>query len=154
MGRSQRRTRTTLLVTALTLAATGAGASVAAPAIADAASQFTIMPLQPNSTSAITVTFKVPKKLPKGQHWILAISDPLSPPQSCASYDQKDFSTRGTKGQILKATFRPEQDILDTNPTAWCTGSPAASRWAVAAISAVRRDKEARVVAHRLFTIM
>lgn len=46
-----------------------------APAIADAASRFTIKPPQPSSTSAITVTFKVPKELPKGQQWILSITD-------------------------------------------------------------------------------
>lgn len=125
------------------------------PAVADAASpsRFTIKPPQPSSTSAITVTFKVPKELPKGQRWMLGITDGLSSPQSCATIDLWSFSTRGRKGQILKAMFRPEQDILDTNPTAWCTGQ-GASTWGVIAFSATRQGKPVQAVAHRFFTIM
>lgn len=123
------------------------------PAIADAASRFTIKPPQPTSTSAIVVTFKVPKELPTGQQWVLGITDGLSSPQSCATIDLKFFRTRGRKGQILKATFRPEQDILDTNPTAWCTGQ-GASTWGVIALSATRQGKPVRPVARRYFTIM
>lgn len=125
-----------------------------APAVADAASRFTIKPPQPSSTSAIAVTFKVPKELPKGQQWTLGITDGLSSPQSCATIDLKFFGTRGRKGQILKATFRPEQDILDTNPTAWCTGSQGGSTWAVIAASTTRQGKPVRAFAHRYFTIM
>lgn len=123
------------------------------PAVAAAAPRFTVNPSQPTAASTITVTFKVPKKLPKRRHWILLITDALSPPQPCATFDAKDFGTRGRKGQILKATFQPGQDILDTNPTAWCTGTTDTSSWGVFAASATKREKGFHIVAHTLFTI-
>lgn len=128
-------------------------AAAVSPAVADAAPRFSVNPSQPTAASTITVTFKVPKKLPKRRHWILLITDALSPPQPCATFDARDFSTRGRKGQILKATFQPGQDVLDTNPTAWCTGSADTSSWGVFAASATNREKRFHVVAHSLFTI-
>jgi hypothetical protein len=64
------------------------------PAIADAASRLTIKRPQPNSTSTITVTFKAPKVLPKGQHWMIGITDGLSTPQSCATINLNAFSLK------------------------------------------------------------
>jgi hypothetical protein len=127
------------------------------PAIADAASRFIIppqswrfhiFPPQPSSTSTIRVIFKVPEELPKDQRWMLGITDYVSGPQSCARSDRGFFNTRGVKGAVLVATFRPE----DTNATAWCTGSPRASTWLLIAVSATRRGKF-RPFAGRLFTI-
>lgn len=123
------------------------------PAIADAASRLTIKPSQPSPTSTIIVTFKVPKELPKGQVWMLGMTDGVSSPQSCATIDVWSFLTRGRKGQILTAGLWPQQDILDTNPTAWCTGQ-GASTWGMIAYSATRQGKPLRVVARRYFTIM
>jgi hypothetical protein len=100
------------------------------------------------------VIFKVPNELPKGQHWAIGITDGLQSPQSCATIDQASFRTRGVKGAILVATFRPEQDGLDTNPTAWCSGSQGGSTWLVIAFSATRRGKPVRGFAGRHFTIM
>jgi hypothetical protein len=128
-------------------------AVVLAPAIADAASRFTIDPAQPSSTSAITVTFKLPKKLPKGQRWMLGITSGLSSPQSCAIGDLAFFRTRGTKGGLLVATFRPQDDPVDNNPTAWCTASQGASTWGLAAFSATRKGNPIRIYARRYFTI-
>jgi hypothetical protein len=94
--------------------------------------------------------------LPQGRHWILSIGDLLTPGQPCAIYDQKSFNTRGRKGQILKATFYPQQDILDNHPTTWCTGSTAASSWGVFAASDTRNDQTAKhyhMVTLRFFTI-
>jgi hypothetical protein len=130
------------------------GAFALAPAAAGAASRFTITPPHPTSSGPITVTFKVPRELPIGRHWILSIGDLVVPGKPCATYDEKDFRTRGRKGQVLKATFYPQQDIIDTNPTRWCTGGFAGSSWSAAAGSAARNGMQFHVVAlGRDFTI-
>ena len=64
------------------------------PATAEAASRFTILPPQPSSTSTITVIFKVPNELPKGQHWAIGITDGLQSPQSCATINLNAFSLK------------------------------------------------------------
>jgi hypothetical protein len=126
------------------------------PALASARSRFAITPPQPSANSTITVSFKIPRRLPKGRHWILSIEDFLRTGQSCATFDTRDFATRGRRGQILKATFTPRQDFLDKNPTAWCTGSTLASGWAAFAESDTIYDltrKYFHVVGIRPFTI-
>jgi hypothetical protein len=93
--------------------------------------------------------------LPKGRHWILLMTDGLRVGQPCATFGLKSFNTRGRNGQVLRATFYPQQDILDANPTAWCTGGTASS-WFVSAASDTRNDQTAKhfhIVAGRLFTI-
>jgi hypothetical protein len=127
-----------------------------APTAAGAASRFTITPSQPSSSSTITIAFKVPRQLPQGRHWVLSLSNlGVRPGQPCATFVEKSLNTRGRTGRVLKATFYPQQDILDTNPTGWCTGG-AASSWGVFAASDTRNDltaKQYRVVAAKYFTI-
>jgi len=41
----------------------------------------------------------------------------------------------GKKGEVLKATFRPQDDVIDMHPTAWCTASAGASSYGVFAAS-------------------
>lgn len=132
------------------------GAFAVAPTAAGAASRFTITPSHPSSSSTITIAFKVPRELPRGRHWILSLSNVgVRPGQPCATFVEKNFRTRGRKGQILKASFYPQLDIIDNHPTAWCSGGVASS-WGVFAASDTRNDlfvTHYHVVALRSFTI-
>jgi hypothetical protein len=127
---------------------------VITPMGASARSRFTITPPQPSASSTITVSYSVPGRLPKGHHWVLSMTDRLPLGQSCAVIVTKAFSTRGRRGQILTATFTPQQDVLDNNPTNWCTGQQnGASSWAAFAASATT-PKHYHTVGFSFFTIL
>ena len=139
----------------LTFIGVSTGLLLITSAAAGGTSPFTIRPSHPTSHSTITITFKVPKKLPKGRHWLLGMGDHLATPQTCASFEELEFDTRGKKGEVLKATFRPQDDVVDTHPTAWCTGSAGASSYGVFAASHTPNGGHFHILVSRfrLFTI-
>lgn len=118
-------------------------------AAAGATSPFTVAPSHPTAHSTITVTFKVPKELPKGRYWSLGMGDHLKTPQPCASFEEQEFKTRGEKGEVLKATFRPQDDVVDMHPTAWCTGSGSASSYGVFAASHTHDGRHFHILVSR-----
>jgi hypothetical protein len=95
-------------------------------------------------SDAITVTFRVPERLPRGESWVLAIES-NAPPAGCVKFDAQFLRDAVPVGGLLTATLLPTDSLSLPSPlTQWCSGP-----FDVAAFTSANHGKTVKRVSSR-----